>query len=417
MIRRAELVSTGAELLDGRVLNSHAQWLGARLTPLGIRLARDTTVPDDADAMREAISAAMVRSDLVFVTGGLGPTSDDLTRDVVAELLGRRIILHAPTVSAIRDWTAARGRAMTESMERHALVIEGAEVLANAVGLAPGERLLHDGKSIVLLPGPTHEFRRVLQDHVLPWIPSAFPDRAPPLCRSLRLCGPGESEIVGTLVPLGFPGEGIEVAYCARAGDVEVRLLAPAEQRTALEGAARLVRNYFDAAIFAETDGAVVQMEEVVGALLREKRLTLATAESCTGGLLAHRLTNVSGSSTYFRGGVVAYANEAKVDLLGVDTETLARHGAVSAEVACQMAVGVRTRFHADVGIATTGIAGPDGGTPQKPVGLVFMAVADAAGTAVRELRAGGEREYIKNWSAQLALDAVRRRYAPSSSR
>ena len=410
MIRRAELVSTGAELLDGRVLNAHAQWLGACLVPVGFQLVRDTTVPDDATAMREAIAAALDRADLVFVTGGLGPTSDDLTRDVVAGLLGSRIVLHAPTVEAIRAWVAARGRQMNESMERHALVVEGAEVLPNPVGLAPGERLEHQGKPLVLLPGPTHEFRRILQDSVLPWLPKAFPGVQPPACRSLRLCGPGESEIVSKLLPLGFPGEGVDVAYCARAGDVEVRLVADQARSGALEDAAALVREHFAASIFADTSGETVTMEQAVGALLQQKGLTIATAESCTGGLVAHRLTNISGSSSYYRGGVVAYANEVKMRLLGVDAGTLAQHGAVSEPVAREMADGVRRVMRSDIAIATTGIAGPTGGTAQKPVGLVYIAVADAAGVAVRELRASGGREYIKNWAAQMALDAVRRR-------
>lgn len=406
-----ELLSTGSELLDGRTLNTHGRTLGTALAPLGLRLGRETTLPDDAAVIRAELAAALKRSDVVFMSGGLGPTSDDLTRDLVAGLLGRRVVMHEPTRAVIHGWLKQRNRSPTESIDRHALVVEGAEVLANRSGLAPGERLDVDGRTLFLLPGPPGEFRCILEDHVLPWL-RANAASVPPLCRSFRLSGPGESEIIARLLPLGFPGEGIDVAYCARAADIEVRLWAPPAASDAMERAARLVRESFPDAVYAETDGREAPLEKVVGEQLRDRKFWLATAESCTGGLIAHRLTQMAGCSDYFRGGIVAYDNAVKAAQLGVPASTLEAHGAVSEQVARAMAERVRAALKADLGLATTGIAGPGGATPEKPVGLVFIAVADRHGTVVREVRTGGDREYIKQWASQSALNLLRLRLA-----
>ena len=408
MNHSVELVSTGTELLDGRSVNTHARLLGASIVPLGLQLARDTSVPDNTAAIRDAIEAALARVDVVIVSGGLGPTSDDLTREIIAEITGRKIVMHEPSRLAIHERLAKRGRKATESLDRHALVSEGATVLANAAGLAPGERIDVSGKFIFLLPGPPSEFRCILQEHLLPWLRKSFPETAAPLCRSFRVCGPGESDLVTKLEPRGFPAPGVEVAYCAHAGNIEIRLLS--KDSAALEQSAALIRELFRDAIFAETDGPAVSIEEVVGQKLKSAGQTLAVAESCTGGLIGHRITNISGSSDYFRGGLIAYANEIKIAQLNVSPETLAKHGAVSETVAREMAEGVRRALGADIGLSMTGIAGPGGGTPEKPVGLVFVAVADARGTVAREIRTGGEREYIKTVAAQRALDFLRRR-------
>jgi nicotinamide-nucleotide amidase len=406
----AELVSSGSELLDGRRLNTHAQLIGAELARTGIALERDTTVPDGREAMRDAILSAMGRVKLIFVTGGLGPTSDDVTREVIADIAGARIVMDESTLQKNNEWLRKRGRKPNPSFDRHALVVEGAMVLSNSAGLSPGERIDADGTTIFLLPGPPHELRAIWAEHVDPWIREAFANELP-LCRSFRFCGVGESDIAMRLERAGFSGDGLEVAYCARPGHVELRLLAHArEQHESLEKAARLVRGEFPGDIFSETDGGEVLMEQVVGDLLRERKLTLATAESCTGGLISHRITNIPGSSDYFRGGVAAYANDVKSVLLGVDDATLAEQGAVSEAGARQMAEGARRALSADVALSTTGIAGPSGGTVQKPVGLVYIAIADASGTVCREIRAAGGRDYIKTWTAQLALDSLRRR-------
>ena len=402
-----ELVTTGAELLSGRTVNRHAQTLGAALAPLGLRLVRDTTVPDDLAAIVEAIRGALARVDLVIVSGGLGPTSDDVTRDALGAIAGRTLVMDAEALRRIVDRYTRSGRAMNASVERHALVLEGAAVLQNSDGLAPGERLDLDGKTVFLLPGPPREFQSVLNEHVLPWL-RAHAAGTPPAVRLFQVCGIGESDIVTRLTPLGFPPPGLDdVAYCAQPGRVEIRLSAPPAQQAALEQAARQVRDGLGANIFAE---ARVELAAVVAQLLLARGATLATAESCTGGLVGHRLTNLSGSSAWYLGGVVAYANASKVRDLGVPAATIEREGAVSEATARAMAEGVRARFGSDFGLAVTGIAGPTGGTPEKPVGLVWMAVADARGTAAWQRRFAGSRDVNKDWASQMAIDLLRRR-------
>lgn len=399
-----ELVSTGLELLVGRTINTHAHTLARHLT--GQRLLRDTTIPDDRAVIRQAVSEALRRVDIVVVSGGLGPTSDDLTREAVADLAGVGLVMHEPSRLAIRDRYARIGRALNDSVERHALVLEGAEVLMNPVGLAPGEHIRIRGQHVFLLPGPPHEFEAILTESVVPRLTSLLP-AVPTDLRVFQLCGVGESDLVTRLGGAAFPGAGLDVAYCASIGRLEVRLWAPPERRADLDRVSDQLRQQAGGFIYAERFAV---MEEVVAEKLVARKLTLATAESCTGGLVGHRLTNVAGSSDWFLGGVVAYANESKVRDLGVSEESLSREGAVSQAVAGQMAEGVRRRFGSDFGLGITGIAGPGGGTDQKPVGLVYIALADAQGTEVREHRFAGRRAIVKEWSAQMALDLLRRK-------
>lgn len=403
-----ELVSTGLELLSGRTVNTHAHTLARALAPLGLQLVRDTTVPDDRAVIRQAVVDALQRVDLVVVSGGLGPTSDDLTREAVADVAGVGLVMHEPSRQAIRDRYARVGRALNDSVERHALVLEGADVWMNPVGLAPGEAIRLEGQCIFLLPGPPHEFEAILTEHLVARLARLAPG-APQEMRMFQVCGIGESDLISRLGGNAFPGPGLDVAYCAGIGRVEVRLWSAPEQRVELERAAARLRAVAGACVYAERP---VVLEEVLAERLSETGLTLATAESCTGGLVAHRLTNIAGSSAWFRGGVVAYANEAKVRDLGVSEAVLKVEGAVSAAVARGMAEGVRSRFGTDLGVGITGIAGPGGGTEQKPVGLVYCAVADQEGSVVREHRFNGRRAIIKEWSAQMALDLVRRRLA-----
>lgn len=410
MNRNVELVSTGSELLDGRRLNTHARLIGTELTRFGLRLIRDTTVPDDPDGIREAIESALKRVDLVFVTGGLGPTSDDLTRDIIGAITSRRVVMHEPTLAKNNEWLKQRNRKPNESFDRHALMVEGAIILENRAGLAAGERIEFNGRNIILLPGPPAELRAIMDDHVLPWLSELTRNEPRPLVRNFVVCGMGESDIaVRAGSQLTAPE--LEIAYCAQPGKVELRLMADPKFARIFSGACAAVRAALAENIITENDGSEeIQIERVVGDLLKARGLTLAVAESCTGGLIGNRITNIAGSSDYFRGGCIAYSNEIKIAQLGVDPETLAKHGAVSEPVARQMAEGARRAYNADIALATTGIAGPTGGTPAKPVGLVFIAVADARGTVVREIRTGGSREYVKNSSAQAALDYVRRR-------
>ena len=423
----AELISTGSELLSGRTVNTHAQALAERFQPLGLRLVRDTTVPDDRAAIVDAVRGALARVNLVFVSGGLGATSDDITREALGQLLGRKLVQHEPSLAAMAKRYAAMGRPLSDVSKQQSLIVDGSEGLLNPAGIAPGmmievpwplkhgrgagspaheeDRSAH--KTIFVLPGPPREFLGVLEKHIVPRLGRLYGPTFQALEKVFMVCGLGESDIAERLEKIGLPVPGLEVGYCARPGETEVRLIAAPRDAALLETHAAAVRQALGETIFAEERRP---MEEVVGRLLAAQHKTLAVAESCTGGLLGHRLTQVSGSSAYFLGGVIAYANAAKIRDLAVPHERLEQYGAVSEPVARAMAAGVRARFGADYGLAITGIAGPDGGTPDKPVGTVWLAVADAAGAVALTRRFPNAREVVKFWSSQLALDLLRRR-------
>lgn len=402
----AEVVCTGSELLDGRRADTHVRRIARALRPLGLRVARAASVPDDRAAIAEAVGAALERAELVFVTGGLGPTLDDVTREAVGELLGRAVAVDAAALAALRARYGAAGRSVTPARERQACVVEGAAVLRNAAGAAPGQRIDLGDRHLFVLPGPPRELEALLADHVLPWLLSAV---AAPARRErlFMVCGPGEADVAERLAEAGLPPPGVELAYGAQPGRLEVCLSG--EDEAALEAAAGRVRDLLGHDLYAER---AVDLEEVVGAELAVRGLRLATAESCTGGLLAARITSVSGSSACFEGGVVAYANAVKERELGVPAALLERHGAVSAPVAEAMARGARERFGVGVALSTTGIAGPSGGTDEKPVGLLYVGLADARGTVSRRFRFPGDRASNRLWGARMALDLLRRRLA-----
>ncbi|MBN1269093.1 MAG: competence/damage-inducible protein A [Kiritimatiellae bacterium] len=403
--RRVEMVATGSELLNGRTINRHSAMLARYLAPLGCELVRETTVPDDKAAIVDALRGALERVDTVFVTGGLGPTPDDITRDAVAEYCGRGIVMDEPSREHIRKSCEQSGRDFSEARQKQALVVEGAVALRNEVGAAPGERLELGGKLVFLLPGPPSEFESVLSGEIIPWLRLNSGGAQLPPERIFMTSGIAEAEILAKVEQAGFPPD-LWIAYCAAPGRVEVRLTME-QGGSALDEAAATMRGLLGEHVFAEER---VELEAVVGRLLAERRHTLAAAESCTGGMLGQLITSVSGSSDYYVGGVVAYSNDVKIMALDVDAGTLAKRGAVSADVAMEMAAGVRKRLHAHYGIGITGIAGPAGGTPEKPVGLVYICVADAGRTCVQEFHFTGGRERIREWSCQAALDMLRRR-------
>lgn len=403
MIQQAELISTGAELLGGRSVNTHARLLGERLNQAGISLLRDTTIPDDQAVIESCISAAASRVKLVFISGGLGPTNDDVTRDAVAAVTGRAIIMHQPALAQLRERMKHAGRSITSARERQALVIDGATVWLNPDGAAPGECIEHEGAFLILLPGPPNEFEAILDTHVLPWLQQINVGAPALRQRVLMTCGTAEGDIVDRFEKANFPPSGIETAYCASAGRVEVRLhpigeTSEAALDTAQEDAARIIGPEF---IYARER---ILLDELLAQELAARGLTLATAESCTGGLIAARLTDRSGSSAYFRGGIVAYADGVKQQVLGVSPETLALAGAVSEEVASEMASGVQGRLGVDYAIAVTGIAGPSGGSAEKPVGLVFSAIAHPTGIACYRDVFPRNRSTIRELTCQYAL-------------
>ena len=407
MKKEAELVSTGAELLSGRSTNTHARLIGERVGRLGISLRRDTTVADDIDTIQQAVKDAAQRVDLVFVTGGLGPTNDDLSRDAVAALLGRRVVMDEPSLEQLRVRMERVGREMTPARQRQALIVEGAEVLPNSVGAAPGERIEQDGKTYILLPGPPAELRAILDEQVLPWLAVQWEDTAALRERILLVRGLGEGDVVPRFEQAAFPPPGITTAYCAGAGRLEVRLHPdPATSDADLDRAADQAAVLLEGFVYARER---MDLEVLIGRQLVRKGASLATAESCTGGLIGERITAVSGSSAYYAGGIISYADAAKVRQLGVTPEALQRAGAVSEEVARQMAEGVRKQFDVAYGLAVTGIAGPEGGTPEKPIGLVYIALATPDGTEVIRNRFHGNRETIRERTCQAALTELLR--------
>jgi len=410
--RAAELVATGEELLNGKSLNTHARELGRALWPLGWELARETTVPDDRAAIADAVRQACARVGLVFVTGGLGPTEDDVTREALGDWLRRPLVEDAAALEAMRRRYRTAGREMTPSRRSQARIVAGAAALPNRAGAAPGQRIAWEGKTLFVLPGPPNEFRAILDDHVLPWLAAQGGGAAPR--RIFMVAGLGESDVRERLEAAHTLPPGVAIAYCAAPGQLEIRLrtaaeLSDAEARARLEQAWQQARAALGKHIYAAERRSLA---EAVAQELRTAGKTVAVAESCTGGLLGARLTDLPGSSTWFRGGFLAYANELKENLLGVPADLLEREGAVSDPVARRMAETARARCGADYGLAITGIAGPDGGTAEKPVGLVFIALADANGAEVVRAHFPGDRATNREWSVQRALDLLRVRLA-----
>ena len=396
-----ELITTGTELLLGLVTNTHLNFIARQLLPLGHRITCHTTVGDDPAILRTAITDALVRADVLLITGGLGPTSDDITRDIVAELLNRPLRLDQSVAEAIRERFRKRGHQMPEKNLVQAMVPEGARVLSNPNGTAPGLFVEEAGKKIFLLPGPPRELEPMFKESVLPLLPCGTPTE----CRIYRIAGLPESIVEQKVAPALAGIAGIELGYCARPGEVEVRIITPHLVEADTHVRAALGNDIFG------TDAD--RLEDVVIKLLTTARKTVVTAESCTGGLIAHRLTNVSGSSAVFLNGWVTYSNPAKRDDLGVRDETLKQHGAVSEEVAREMAEGARLRSGADYALSATGIAGPTGGTTEKLVGLVFIGLATPAGTQVQRWELSFDRETFKFFVSQAALDMLRRDLLP----
>ena len=410
-----EIVNTGSELMLGRVLNTHQQWLCRRLADLGHVVTRQVAVADDGRDIQQAVREALGRADLVITTGGLGPTSDDITRELIAELLGRKLAQNREVLAHIEGFFAARGRPRPAKTEVETMVPEGALVFLNPTGTAPGLALRTDasrpGQWLVMLPGPPRELRPMFDSAVAPLIRREFAKEIF-VCRTLRSTGVGEARVqelieaeVAALVQ-----QGLGIGYCARPGAVDVRLTAGGERAEQLvsDGAA-VVKSILGGQIYGADDE---ELENVVVRLLTEQKKSLALAESCTGGNIAHRVTNVPGASAVFWGGAVSYANAAKETLLGVRAETLREHGAVSEAVARELAAGIRERSGADFALAVTGIAGPDGGTPEKPGGTVFLALAAADGMEVERRLNPWDRTTFKEVTATQALEKLRRRLA-----
>jgi nicotinamide-nucleotide amidase len=406
----AEIIAIGSELLTPDRTDTNSLWLTEKLNGIGIEVKLKTIVGDDDARLEEAIKDALRRSRVVITTGGLGPTEDDITRKIAARALGRRLLFNEKVLGEISAKFERMGRGMPEINSRQAMVIQGAEVLGNPNGTAPGMYLEHQNCSVVLLPGPPREMRPMFETFVQPKLAAKAGD-VRVLRRILRVSGLGESAVDERIAPIYTQYKNPQTTILFNRSEIEIHLTAQAkteqEAELLLDGLAGQIEERLGQAIFAFRGE---KMEEVVGLRLAVGGFSLAVAESCTGGLISERLTEVPGSSVYFKEGVVAYSNDAKVRSLGVDAELIRQHGAVSAAVAEAMAEGVRHRADTDFGLSVTGIAGPGGGSEEKPVGLVFIALSDDAHTEHRKLTLPGDRHLIRWRASHAALDLLRRR-------
>ncbi|MCX5888796.1 MAG: competence/damage-inducible protein A [Deltaproteobacteria bacterium] len=405
-----EIIATGAELISGRVADFNARYAARRLHEAGITVARITILGDEPPLFRELLLRALARSRFIVITGGLGATEDDLTVAAAAEALGLPLHYDEALLARLRHFLAERRIPWLERHGRLALLPEGAVVL-DPGGLACGFALKHDGVRLFFLPGVPTEMRALFDGYVLPSLMELAGDAGVVAQRTLRLFGISETQLQEVVAQIPEFREGVNVGYYPNFPENHLTLTVHGQDRQELAKTldrltAALAREVNDLLLGPEE----TPLEELVGRQLQEDGLTLALAESCTGGLIGHRLTSVAGSSDYFLGGVVSYGNEAKVDLLQVDPEVLTQFGAVSPETARDMALGARGMFGADLGLAVTGIAGPGGGSPEKPVGTVYIALATPDEVEVWHYLFHGNREAIKILSAETALDRLRRK-------
>ncbi|HVK38923.1 MAG TPA: competence/damage-inducible protein A [Candidatus Kapabacteria bacterium] len=403
---RASILSIGDELLIGQVVNTNASWLGDRLTASGVAVVAISTIGDVLDDIVREVERLAAMSDLVIVSGGLGPTDDDLTRDAVCALLGCDMAYDAAQLERIERRFADGGIPMNERSRLQARVPSAARVLANNFGSAPGLDFRVGEARVIVLPGVPTELKGIVEEHLLPELAAANPiERI-----TLLVFGPTESALADMLVDVAeFVGDGVSLAYLPSPGGIRLRAMRVRDDDEARSRYDRLV-----AGVRERVEGVLVSdsgesLPEALGRELRARGLTLATAESCTGGMIGELLTDVAGSSDYYLGGAVAYANDAKVAMLAVAPELIATHGAVSAEVAEAMATGARERLGADIGVAVTGIAGPGGGTPEKPVGTVWIAVSTASEVTSWHRTLGRQRDVVRQRAAYLAIELARR--------
>jgi len=412
----AEIIAIGSELLTPEKTDTNSLWLTEKLNEIGIEVKLKTVVGDDEARLEETVRDALKRSDVVITTGGLGPTEDDITRRTAARALNRELIFSEEILNQIRDKFWRMKREMPEINKRQAFIVEGARVLDNPNGSAAGMFIETENADLTLLPGPPRELKPMFENFVLP----KLREKAGEICvkrRILRVSGMGESAIDQCIAPVYLQYKNPRTTILFNRSEVEIHLAAEgkteSEADALLEEVATKIQAALGAAVFA-LNGET--MEEVVGKILSESGKTLSVAESCTGGLVAERLTEVPGSSKYFIEGVIAYANDAKIRTLNVAAELIEKYGAVSAEVAKAMAKGMRERAATDFALSVTGIAGPGGGSAEKPVGLVFIGYADETQTKSIKLNLPGDRYLIRWRASQAALDLLRRKLIKKDS-
>jgi len=407
MIESAVILSTGDELTTGKVIDTNSTFIADRLFSIGVKVAAVLKVGDDREKLLWAFAAARELGDLVIGTGGLGPTADDLTTELVGEFLGRKLILDEAVASGLKKRFAARGIPWTDNNLKQALFPEGATILSNPVGTAPGFRItMGQGKQLVWLSGVPQEMTAMFNQTVLPWIAEQQGKEAEILARAFKIYGLTESKLDDLVKPIDL-GANAKLSFRAHYPDLTLRITVSGGQarQEALDKLCAEIRDRLGSHIYSEGD---LTMEEVVGQFLMKKKQTLALAESCTGGLISHRITRIPGSSNYYVGGAVTYSNEAKMKFLGVQSTTLEKYGAVSEQTALEMSRGIKERTGASIGLSVTGVAGPTGGSKEKPIGTVWISIAREHDHEARLFQFHGERERIILGTSQAALNWLR---------
>jgi len=403
----AEILAVGTELLMGQIANTNAQYISKRLPDVGVNVYFHSVVGDNPSRLKECLELALKRSDVVILTGGLGPTQDDLTKETVSELMNKKLVLHQESLDKIEGFFRGLSRQMTQNNVKQAYLPEGCIILKNNNGTAPGCIIESNSKSIIMLPGPPSEMKLMFEEYVIPYFLEKSPYKI--VSKYLRIFGIGESAMEDKLLDMIESQTNPTIAPYAKEGEVQLRISAKCDKN---EDADLLIRPVITEiykrlgnSVYTEEDKL---MEEVVAEMLIKQNITIAIAESCTGGLISSRLTEIPGVSKVFNRGIISYSNESKVENLSVSTETLNKYGAVSKQSAEEMAIGVRKLSGTDIGLSITGIAGPDGGSDEKPVGLVYIGLADKDGANVKELRLWGRRERIRHVAALNAFDMIR---------
>jgi nicotinamide-nucleotide amidase len=415
MIERAVILSTGDELTSGKVADTNASVIADRLFAAGVQVAAVLTVGDDRERLRWALRQGGQVGDVTIGTGGLGPTADDLSTEVVAELLGSKLKPDEQTAQALKQRFEARGIAWTSNNLKQALFPEGSVIIPNPVGTAPGFRVsMGPGKNLIWLSGVPQEMTAMLTETVMPWIISQRAGGAQVAAHTFKIYGLTESKLDDLVRPVEL-GPEAKLSFRAHYPDLSLRLTVTGgvESEETLTRLTHHIRKALGPHIYCERD---ITLEELVGQLLLAGQLTLALAESCTGGYISHRMTRIAGSSAYYYGGAVTYSNDAKIRFLGVNPTTLESHGAVSRETALEMSRGIRERTGASIGLSVTGIAGPLGGSAEKPVGTVWISLAQGGSHEARLFRFHGDRERVIAGTSQAALHWLRMTLLPMST-
>ncbi len=403
-----ELISVGTEILLGNIVNTNAAYLAEKCAALGLSCYYQDVVGDNEERLCETIRTALSRADILLISGGLGPTQDDLTKEAAAKVLGKPLVLHERSKAAIQEYFSARGLEITDNNWKQAMVPEGSIVLDNPNGTAPGMIIEKDGKYVVLMPGPPGELMPMFEASVIPYL-GRLQD-AVIFSQTVKICGVGESKAETMVKDLIDAQTNPTIATYAKTGEVHLRVTARGadekEARKLVKPVVKELKGRFESHVYTTEDA--VTLEKAVVDLLLANKLTVSTVESCTGGLLAARLINVPGVSEVFKAGYITYSNKAKRRLLGIKKNLLLKHGAVSREIAEAMAIGASVLSKADVTVSVTGIAGPDGGTPEKPVGLVYIGCYVCGNLTVKECRFQGSRAKIRESAVSSALALMR---------